>query len=77
MTETGRIIKSLSGFYYVDVGMGDLTTCRGRGKLRHQQQSPLVGDWVRFTPIGEGEGTVEEILPRKNSFSRPALLWQT
>ncbi len=73
MTETGRIIKSLSGFYYVDVGTGDLTTCRGRGKLRHQQQSPLVGDWVRFTPIGQGEGTVEEILPRKNSFSRPAV----
>ncbi|MCD8376530.1 MAG: ribosome small subunit-dependent GTPase A [Oscillospiraceae bacterium] len=72
-TGTGRIVKSLSGFYYVDTGTGEPVTCRGRGKLRHQQQSPLVGDWVRFTPAGTGEGTVEEILPRKNSFSRPAV----
>ncbi len=73
MTHQGRIVKALSGFYYVDSGEGEPVTCRGRGKLRHQQQSPLVGDWVRFTPAEEGTGTVEEILPRKNSFSRPAV----
>ncbi|MCD7928405.1 MAG: ribosome small subunit-dependent GTPase A [Oscillospiraceae bacterium] len=73
MTQKGRIVKALSGFYYVDAGEGEPVTCRGRGKLRHQQLSPLVGDWVRFTPTEEGAGTVEEILPRKNSFSRPAV----
>ncbi|MCC8120587.1 MAG: ribosome small subunit-dependent GTPase A [Oscillospiraceae bacterium] len=73
MTQKGRIVKALSGFYYIDAGEGEPVTCRGRGKLRHQQLSPLVGDWVRFTPTEEGAGTVEEILPRKNSFSRPAV----
>ena len=69
----GVILKALSGFYYVDDGSGVLTACRGRGKLRHQGLSPLVGDRVRFTPLGDGTGAVDEILPRKNQFQRPAV----
>ena len=38
---TGRIVKALSGFYYVDTGAGEPVPCRGRGKLRHQRLSPL------------------------------------
>ena len=69
----GMILKALSGFYYVDTGEGNLTACRGRGRLRHQKLSPLVGDRVRFTPLSDGTGTVDEILPRKNQFQRPAV----
>ena len=69
----GMILKALSGFYYVDAGDGSLTACRGRGKLRHQKLSPLVGDRVRFTRLGDGTGAVDEILPRKNQFQRPAV----
>ena len=68
----GRIFKALSGFYYVDDG-SSLTACRGRGKLRRQKVTPLVGDLVRFTPQGDGTGALEEVLPRKNAFYRPAV----
>ena len=68
----GIIMKALSGFYYVDDGQ-TVTTCRGRGKLRHQKVTPLVGDRVEFTPLGDGSGSLDRILPRKNQFYRPAV----
>lgn len=68
----GTIMKALSGFYYVDDGQC-VTACRGRGKLRHAKVTPLVGDRVQFTPLGDGSGTLDEILPRKNQFYRPAV----
>lgn len=70
---TGRIVKALSGFYYVDTGEGAPIPCRGRGRLRHQRVSPLVGDRVDITVTGEGTGMVDAIQPRKNQFSRPAV----
>ena len=69
----GIILKALSGFYYVDGGDGRLTACRGRGKFRHQKLTPLVGDRVTFTPLEGESGILEEILPRKNQFRRPAV----
>lgn len=69
----GMILKALSGFYYVDDGTGTLTACRGRGKLRHEKLTPLVGDRVSFTPLDNGQGTLDAILPRKNEFYRPAV----
>ena len=68
----GVIRKALSGFYYVDDGR-TVTTCRARGKHRHAGVSPLVGDRVRFTPLADGSGALDEILPRKNEFYRPAV----
>ena len=68
----GLIVKALSGFYYVSDG-GRLVTCRARGKFRHQGESPLVGDRVCYSPLGEENGVLDEILPRRNHFSRPAV----
>ena len=68
----GRIQKALSGFYYVDTGSG-LLTCRARGKFRKEGISPLVGDRVEVRELGNGEGFVEKILPRRNAFARPAV----
>lgn len=70
---TGRIVKALSGFYYVDAGAGETVPCRGRGKLRHQRVTPLVGDRVEITLTEDGKGMVDAVLPRKNQFSRPAV----
>ncbi len=69
----GIILKALSGFYYVDDGEGELVACRARGKFRHQKISPLVGDRVSFTKLENGTGAVDEILPRRNAFHRPAV----
>ena len=73
MTEkrTGRILRSLSGFYDVQTDKG-LVTCRARGILRKEGNSPLTGDMVEIT-VERGKGMVEKILPRKNSFIRPAV----
>ncbi|WP_409968757.1 ribosome small subunit-dependent GTPase A [Bengtsoniella intestinalis] len=68
----GRILKALSGFYYVDTG-DQVVTCRARGKFRKLGISPLVGDMVRISQQPSGEGMVDEILPRKNAFIRPSV----
>lgn len=68
---TGRILRSLSGFYDVQTEEG-MVTCRGRGSLRRNADSPLTGDMVEIT-VEKGKGMVERILPRKNSFVRPAV----
>ena len=70
-TVTGRIVRSLSGFYDVQTSDG-VVTCRGRGILRRQGNSPLTGDFVEIS-IENGKGMVERILPRKNRFVRPAV----
>ncbi len=72
MMEQGRIIRALSGFYYVEDASGDILECRARGRFRKDGLTPLVGDYVSFTREGRG-GTVAELLPRKNSFIRPAV----
>ena len=68
---TGRILRSLSGFYDVQTPQG-MVTCRGRGHLRKGNESPLTGDMVEIS-IEQGKGMVEKILPRKNRFIRPAV----
>ena len=68
---TGRILRSLSGFYDVQTPEG-LITCRGRGSLRKGHESPLTGDMVEITLEGK-KGMVERILPRQNRFVRPAV----
>ena len=68
---TGRIIRSISGFY--DVQIPDrVVSCRARGILRKEGNSPLTGDMVEIT-VERGKGMVERILPRRNSFVRPAV----
>lgn len=66
-------MKALSGFYYVDPGDGNLIACRARGKFRHKHITPLVGDRVEITLLEDNTGMVDEILPRKNEFVRPAV----
>lgn len=68
--KTGRIVKSLSGFY--DVQTDDkVITCRARGHMR-RGTTPLVGDMVEIS-VEKGKGMLEKILPRRNSFVRPAV----
>ena len=68
---TGRIIRSLSGFYEVQTADG-MVTCRARGSLRRTGETPLTGDMVDIS-VEKGKGMVEKILPRRNQFVRPAV----
>ena len=69
--EEGRIIKALSGFYYVQTQTG-VVECRARGRFRKDGTSPLVGDRVQITREGKS-GTVDAVLPRRNALIRPAV----
>src|SRR5699024_10204772 len=68
----GRIIKALSGFYYVQ-SEGQVYQCKGRGVFRNQNITPLVGDFVRFDLNDESEGYIMEIEERKNELVRPPI----
>ena len=71
MTE-GRIIKALSGFYYVKTEEGILA-CKARGRFRLDGTSPLVGDLVACTRDQDGSGRIDHVQERKNWFVRPAI----
>ena len=68
--QTGKIIKALSGFYYVESNNKVYET-RARGRFRKTAESPLVGDYVEFQIENVDEGYITSILPRKNSLNRP------
>lgn len=71
---TGKIIKGIAGFYYVNDGENRVYQCRAKGIFRNRKIKPLVGDNVEFSVLDEeaGEGNIDEILPRKNALVRPA-----
>ncbi len=73
--KTGRILKGISGFYYVYVVESGIYECKAKGAFRKENVKPLVGDEVRIQVISEEEmkGNVEEILPRSMELSRPTV----
>lgn len=68
----GKIIKALSGFYYV-LSEGQIIQCRGRGVFRKNKVTPLVGDEVVFQAENETDGYVLEVNDRKNELVRPPI----
>lgn len=68
----GRIVKALSGFYYVKLG-DEIYACKGRGVFRKKNINPLVGDFVNFDMTNEGEGYITEVKTRKNELARPPI----
>lgn len=71
----GKIVKGISGFYYVYVAETGIYECKAKGIFRNQNIRPLVGDNVEIAIISEEEkiGNVEAVFPRKNELLRPAV----
>ena len=71
----GKIVKGISGFYYVHVGEPGIYECKAKGAFRNQKIKPLVGDDVEIAIVDEEtkKGNIEKILPRKNELIRPAV----
>ena len=92
----GRIIKGVGGLYYVLVSAADEATvvgkmlpCRARGKFRHSNVTPLVGDTVEIIfndrtlkalesdeandKKSASEIMISEITDRKSALIRPPL----
>ncbi|GMA70433.1 putative ribosome biogenesis GTPase RsgA 1 [Leuconostoc litchii] len=68
--KTGRIIRSLSGYYDIQLSDGDIERARARGEFRKSKQKPLVGDFVDFESQNN-EGFIWAIHQRENSLVRP------
>ena len=74
--KTGKIIKSIAGFYEVHTGDA-LYRCRARGVFRALGVKPLVGDNVSMevtdTVSVPMEGNVVSLLERSNTLTRPSV----
>ena len=71
----GKIVKGISGFYYVYVVESGIYECKAKGVFRKKQVKPLVGDNVEIDVLDEENylGNITKILPRKNQLIRPAV----
>ena len=63
----GQIIKISSDLHFISCE-NEIYPCKCRGIFRKEHITPVVGDYVLFS---KDKKLVEEILPRKNIFSRP------
>jgi ribosome biogenesis GTPase len=71
---SGLIVKAQSGFFTVRTERGDFT-CRLRGRLKKKRLETdiaAVGDRVRILAQPDGNGAIEEIVPRLRVLSRTA-----
>jgi ribosome biogenesis GTPase len=68
----GLIVKCIADLYTVQVG-DDFIPCKARGLFRKNGITPLAGDCVAFQTDANGDGWIEEILPRKNFMERPSV----
>lgn len=68
----GKIIKGIGGFYYVKTEEG-LIECKARGKFRHKDIKPMVGDNVEILVQNNGKGVIEDISERFSQLIRPTV----
>ena len=70
----GKIIKGISGFYYVHVVESGIYECKAKGIFRKDNVKPLPGDDVEISVLDEAEkeGNIDRLLKRKNEIIRPA-----
>jgi len=72
----GLVTRAQSGFYTVRLPDARTIVCSLPGRFkqgRRTVKSPVVvGDHVDVQPLGEGEGVIERIAPRRNEMARAA-----
>lgn len=71
---SGRIIKGIGGFYYIDTSEC-IYECKARGIFRKKKITPLVGDIVDISVVNEEEkkGVIEDIKKRESELIRPPI----
>ncbi|WP_434297927.1 ribosome small subunit-dependent GTPase A [Clostridium sporogenes] len=70
----GTIIKGIGGFYYIKLDDSEeIIECKARGKFRHTELTPMIGDYVEITIDKNNKGAIEKIYDRKSELFRPAV----
>lgn len=70
MSEKGRILKGIGGFYYLKSG-DKIYQSRASSLFRIRNLTPTVGDYVEFEITEDNNAYIKDIIPRKNLFIRP------
>jgi ribosome biogenesis GTPase len=71
----GRILRAMSGFYWVETADG-VIECKLRGRLKRiEQQSEIavIGDLVDIAMVSPGQGAIEAVHERTTRLSRVAV----
>ncbi len=68
----GKIIKAISGFYYIESD-SKIYECKAKGIFRKNGVTPLVGDYVEFEELKNDKGNLISIKDRKNELIRPPI----
>jgi ribosome biogenesis GTPase len=69
--DIGRILKRMGDRFLVHCDPQEVV-CAVRKTVTKSALSPVVGDWVRFSPIDDDTGVIEQVLERRTSLSRTA-----
>lgn len=70
----GKILKGVGSFYTVYSYKDKKTyTLKARGIFRKKKIKPVIGDEVIFSYSSDDDGSIDEILPRKNELIRPSI----
>ena len=75
MVKSGLVVRSYSGYYYVDCD-GEMITCKVKGHMKQKRFSLCTGDRVQLEPVPDkaaDEGMITAVLPRKNYLERPTV----
>ena len=75
MVKSGLVVRSYSGYYYVDCD-GEMITCKVKGHMKQKRFSLCTGDRVQLEPVPDKaaeEGMITSVLPRKNFLERPTV----
>ena len=76
-TERGVVFRSTGSWYDVQDEMGETVRCRIKGKIRLQgirTTNPIaVGDFVQFTRVEDGTGSIDSIEERRNFIARKSV----
>ncbi|GAP02751.1 GTPase [Fructobacillus pseudoficulneus] len=70
--KTGRIIRSLAGYYDIMNQAGTVERTRARGQFRQKNHRPLVGDFADYESEN-GEGFIWALHDRQNDLVRPPI----
>ena len=74
MVTSGLVVRSYSGYYYVDCA-GVMITCKVKGHMKQKRFSLCTGDRVQLevNPDKVDEGMITAVLPRSNYLERPTV----
>ena len=71
--QKGLIISNISNLYQVQIE-NSIIECIPRGKMKQDELSPVVGDYVEIEELkDENKGIMSNILPRKMYSKRPKI----